>query len=283
MLLTNDDGYTARGLLTLRDALLDAGYEVMVVAPEQNHSGRSHGVGTSTEPLRLLPQPSGAATSFSCSGSPADCVRVAVLGDLLPRPDIVVSGMNHGANAGEDIHYSATVAAAAEAALLGLPAIAVSQHGPESDVPFLADSPLMFPHAGYVVALIAWTLDNGLPDAAMLNVNLPHGADAQVASVCPVGRRDWAQARVSVEVVDSGGYAAHLWTMGPPEIDAPGTDFALLKQGNATINVLSAARGLHDTFDVHGPHLATAPRGLRPVSDGHQVVGVHCGPAHLGG
>ena len=263
VLLTNDDGHEATGLTLLRDVLVQAGCDVMVAAPDTNHSARAHAVHTSVEPLRVVRRDSEGVPTLVCSGSPADCVRIGILGRLIPQPDVVISGINHGANAGEDIHYSGTVAAAAEAALLGLPAVAVSQHGDDIGIPFLSGNPVRFPHLDYVADVVRWVFDHGLPKGVLLNVNLPNDQAAEDATLCAVGRRDWARSEVSVEVASGNSYAADMWAAQPPAKLDEGSDFVSLLAGNATIAALSVAGGLHDVLDIHRSHLESIPVKLR--------------------
>ena len=122
ILLSNDDGYAAPGLTVLAQALRNIA-EVVVVAPERNRSGASNSL-TLDRPLRLNHVE---ADVYAVDGTPADCVNLALTGAVDARPDLVISGINAGENLGEDVLYSGTVAAAMEGALLGLPAIAISQ------------------------------------------------------------------------------------------------------------------------------------------------------------
>src|SRR5919106_1604310 len=127
VLLTNDDGITATGLNVLRQALLEVpGIELAVIAPDSNRSATARSI-TFREPLEVEEVEFGDGTSgFATSGTPVDCVRFAALGLIELEPELIVSGINHGANLGDDITYSGTVAAALEGIMLGLPAIAVS-------------------------------------------------------------------------------------------------------------------------------------------------------------
>src|SRR6478752_791485 len=127
VLLSNDDGYSSRGIAALRTAL-GRHFDVVVVAPETEQSATSHSLSLH-RPLRLRETEPGV---FAIDGTPADCVYVALhsIGRILPRaPALVVSGINHGPNLGQDVFYSGTVAAAREGALRGLPALAASTHG----------------------------------------------------------------------------------------------------------------------------------------------------------
>ena len=128
ILLSNDDGYFAPGLAALAEALSGLG-EVVVVAPEQNRSGASNSL-TLDRPLHLKKAANG---FYFVNGTPTDCVHLAVTGMLDDLPDIIVSGINHGANMGDDTIYSGTVAAATEGYLLGIPSIAISLTSFESN------------------------------------------------------------------------------------------------------------------------------------------------------
>ena len=132
VLLTNDDGIQAKGLQAARRALQDVpGLELAVIAPDSNRSATARSI-TTRRPLWVEEVDFGDGTSgFATDGTPVDCVRFAALGLIEFKPDLIVSGINHGANLGDDITYSGTVAAALEGILLGIPAIAVSQQSPE--------------------------------------------------------------------------------------------------------------------------------------------------------
>lgn len=124
ILLTNDDGIDSEGIRKLALALRSKGkYKVTVMAPDKNHSGISHAISFLGGPLKISKREE---DTWSCSGYPADCVIVALLGALPERPDLVISGINQGANLGTDISYSGTAAAARQASLMGVPAIALS-------------------------------------------------------------------------------------------------------------------------------------------------------------
>src|SRR5213080_3687745 len=128
VLLTNDDGIQARGLNALRRALLEIpGIEVAVIAPDSNRSATARSI-TTREPLWVEEIEFGDGTSgFATDGTPVDCVRFATLGLISFQPELIVSGINHGSNLGDDITYSGTVAAALEGIVLGIPAIAISK------------------------------------------------------------------------------------------------------------------------------------------------------------
>ncbi len=180
-LLTNDDGYLALGLGSLARAVSGLG-AVDIVAPDREQSATSHSL-TMHHPLRVRDVRPGTKT---VDGTPTDCVALA-LGELLAeRPDVVLSGVNHGANLGDDVLYSGTVAAAMEATILGVPAIAISYVGrdPES---IEAWEPLL------TRLLRRLVRPDGFPDQTLLNVNLPEVAPGDVAGirVTTLGRRTY--------------------------------------------------------------------------------------------
>ncbi len=178
ILATNDDGVHAPGLRMLEAALAEVG-DVWTIAPEGPQSAQSHSL-TLHKPLRLKPR---GERRWAASGTPTDCVFLAV-NHLLPRPpDLVVSGINHGANIGSDVTYSGTVAAVLEAALMGLPGIAFSHL--DHRAPDFTDG------AAYATHIAREVLDRGLPDGVHLNVNFPAVAagEAKGVKVTELGRR----------------------------------------------------------------------------------------------
>lgn len=173
ILLTNDDGINSPGLAVLRRALEPLG-EVLTVAPLHNMSGVARGI-TIGRPLRVSAVEVEGCAGLAVDGTPVDCVRVGLLGVLGPAPDVIVSGVNLGGNMGNDVTYSGTVGAALEAALHGLPAVAVSietrePHHLEAETPLLT-------------ALVDRVLLAPLPDGVVLNVNLPDLPPAQMGGV----------------------------------------------------------------------------------------------------
>jgi 5'-nucleotidase len=176
ILLTNDDGIGAPGIAVLRRALDGLG-EVTTIAPDRNTSAVARGI-TIERPLHLVPVGFGDGfQGLACDGTPSDCVRVGLLGVRCPTPDLVVSGVNLGANMGADVTYSGTVGAALEAALRGRPALAFSV---ESRTPgWLPESEPIF--RGMVERVIA----RGLPRHSILNVNLPDRPLAEIKDIRP--------------------------------------------------------------------------------------------------
>ena len=165
ILVTNDDGITAPGIKSLVSVARKFG-EVVVVAPDSPQSGMGHAI-TLTKPLRLNPSDMfEGVTSFECSGTPADCVKIAVDKVLDRKPDLCISGINHGSNSSINVIYSGTMSAAVEAALEGIPSIGFSL----CDFAYDAD----FSVARYAAEkVITQVLKNGLADKTLLNVNVP--------------------------------------------------------------------------------------------------------------
>ena len=160
ILISNDDGYQAQGLRTLAAALADLA-EIIVVAPDRNRSGASSSLTLET-PLRVEQvEPN----VYYVNGTPTDCVHIAITGLLEPDPDMVISGINHGANLGDDVLYSGTVAAAMEGRFLGVPALAVS---------LVLDEDGNFGTAAAVTRrLVERMIEDPLPKDTILNVNVP--------------------------------------------------------------------------------------------------------------
>ncbi|MEW5735863.1 MAG: 5'/3'-nucleotidase SurE [Thermodesulfobacteriota bacterium] len=173
ILLTNDDGIHAPGLLALEE-VLRARHEVTVVAPDRERSAISHAI-TLNVPLRAIVQNSGRARAFAVTGTPADCVKLALLELLESPPDIVLSGVNPGPNVGVNLNYSGTVSAAKEAAILGHKAIAVSVAG--------RDGKAFAPAAEFAEALARKVMEKGLPRGVFLNVNYPDAEPSAVQGV----------------------------------------------------------------------------------------------------
>jgi 5'-nucleotidase len=174
ILLTNDDGIYAEGLWALHEALRSS-HEVTVVAPDRERTAVSHGI-TLHQPLRACSVAlNGHSRGYAVNGTPADCVKLGILEILGSKPDLVLSGVNPGANVGVNINYSGTVAAAKEAALGGIPAIAASIAGGE---------PYHFETAARFVARLASTVARqGLAPGTFLNVNVPNVPREAVAGV----------------------------------------------------------------------------------------------------
>jgi len=165
ILVCNDDGYRSKGILELTRLAGEFG-EVVVVAPTTGQSGMSHAV-TLNHPIRLKSSAMhNGFLAYACSGTPADCVKIALNQILDRKPDLVLSGINHGSNASVSLFYSGTVAAAIEACMNGIPSIALSvdDHSPEADFTLAVK---------YARPLIKRIIESGLPTGTCLNVNFP--------------------------------------------------------------------------------------------------------------
>src|SRR5881398_1829899 len=176
VLLTNDDGIEAAGLQALRRALLALpGLELAVIAPDGNRSAMARSI-TTRRPLWVQEVDFGDGTvGYATDGTPVDCVRLARLGLIEGfEADLVISGVNHGSNLGDDITYSGTVAAALEAIVLGLPGIAVSQQSSACELDFRAGSAFDFSAAvAFTARLVAELQSVPLPTGTLLNINVP--------------------------------------------------------------------------------------------------------------
>src|SRR5213083_2329929 len=178
VLLTNDDGIQAAGLHAMRRALLEIpAIELAVIAPDSNRSATARSI-TTREPLWVDEIEFEDGTSgFATDGTPVDCVRFAALGLVEFQPELIVSGINHGSNLGDDITYSGTVAAALEGIVLGIPAIAVSQQAERGVVDFRAgrrwEADDFAQAAAFVARMVAEAERLPMPSGTLLNVNCP--------------------------------------------------------------------------------------------------------------
>jgi 5'/3'-nucleotidase len=236
VLLTNDDGIGAEGLHALRRALLgiDA-IEVHVIAPDSNRSATARSITTRSplwvEEIRFDDGTSG----FATEGTPVDCVRFAELGLLGDRPDLIVSGINHGANLGDDITYSGTVAAAFEGIVLGLPAIAVSQQSAQGEMGFMPGRQFDFSvAAGLTAELVRLIAETSLPDGTLLNVNCPAG-DPTGIEVTRLGKRLYDDELKLVDSDDDGRRRYKIYGFEPSFEDESGTDLAAVARGRISL------------------------------------------------
>jgi len=247
VLLTNDDGIDAAGLQRMRSELLKlAAVELTVIAPDGNRSAIGRGI-TFKRPVRVVPYPfEHGPPGWAIDGTPVDCVRLAELGlDGVQRPDLVVSGINHGANMGDDISYSGTVAAALEGVVLGIPAIAVSQEWTRERRPF--DEQDRFGQAARFVAALVGQLDRiPLDPGTMLNVNVP-AVRATSVDVTNVGRRVYYDTlQPDGEVGPDGARSYVLYNAEPGYEPQPNTDVQAVGEGRIAITPLHLDLTHHD-------------------------------------
>lgn len=237
ILVSNDDGVTAPGIKVLATELATIA-EINVVAPDRNRSGASNSL-TLRDPLRVKQLDNG---YYSVEGTPTDCVHLALTGFLEPVIDIVVSGINEGANLGDDVLYSGTVAAAMEGRYLGLPAIAVSMVGEHN---------LNYQTAAVIAKQLVVKLSrNKLPSQTILNVNVPNLPLAEIKGlqVTRLGTRHGAEPMV--KEYDPRGRP--IYWVGPPGLEAdagPGTDFHAINSGYVSITPLHLDMTHYKIFD----------------------------------
>src|SRR3954467_5209642 len=181
ILLTNDDGIGAVGLQDLRRALRELdGVDVSVIAPDSNRSATARSI-TTRSPLTVDEvEFEDGDLGYPTDGTPADCVRFAELRLVGGRPDLIVSGINHGANLGDDITYSGTVAAAFEGIVLGIPAGAFSQQSSGGGMGYVSGHFDFGAVAAFAAELVRNLLDRAMPEATLINVNCPAGEPAGV-------------------------------------------------------------------------------------------------------
>jgi 5'-nucleotidase len=227
IMVTNDDGIHAPGINALAAALRELG-EVTVVAPDRERSAAGHSL-TLHSPLRVFELREG---FYAVDGTPTDCVNMGIHSLMPTKPDLVVSGINHGPNLGDDITYSGTVAAAMEANLMGIPAIAVSlatfeRHGHFDDA------------AQVAVRIARRVLAEGLPADTFLNVNIPDCPGAEMGA--PLITRQGTRSFIGtiVDKTDPRG-RKYFWigSEEPAFNDDPGTDFHALNRRHVSITPL---------------------------------------------
>jgi 5'-nucleotidase len=225
-LLSNDDGYSAPGLNALARALRPLG-DLDVVAPERNRSGASNSL-TLDRPLHAWRAENG---FYYIDGTPTDCVHLAITGLVENKPDMVIAGINHGANLGDDVLYSGTVAAAIEGRFLGVPAIAVSVTG-RSGKHFDGA-------AAWVVKIIERLVRDPLPADTILNVNIPDVPPEQIVGIEATRLGYRHQAEAMIRATDPLGHPVY-W-IGAPGLEADagaGTDFDAIRRNHVSITPL---------------------------------------------
>jgi 5'-nucleotidase len=244
VLLTNDDGIEADGLQALRRALVAVpSVELAVIAPDGNRSAMARSI-TTRRPLWVEEVDfTDGTVGYATDGTPVDCVRLANLGLVEGfEAELVVSGINHGSNLGDDITYSGTVAAALEAIVLGLPGIAVSQQSVARELDFRAGSAFDFELAANFTARLVAELQNvPLPTGTLLNINVPGAAPAGV-TVAALGKRIY---RDELALVDEdsahptrGRRQYRIYGDASFERDETGTDLAAIAAGQIAVTPL---------------------------------------------
>ena len=234
ILVSNDDGYLATGINALACALSRVA-DIVVVAPDRNHSGASNSLTLHT-PLRIHEVEE---NRYFVNGTPSDCVHLALSGFLDFDPDIVVSGVNHGANLGDDVIYSGTVAAAMEGRFLGFPAIAVSLAGNRCT---------HFDTAARVACeLIARLQKNPLPSDVILNVNVPDRPYEELTGITATRLGFRHRSEPLVRSKDPHGRTIYwIGPAGTGQDAGPGTDFEAVEKGAVAVTPLKVDLTRHE-------------------------------------
>ena len=248
ILISNDDGFQAPGIVALYDALKDVA-EVEVVAPEHNNSAKSNAL-TLHSPLYVHR----AANGFRyVNGTPADCVHIALTGLLGYKPDLVVSGINNGANMGDDTIYSGTVGAAMEGYLFGIPAIAFSQteKGWQHLEAAANKARELVLHMRALTGKQPW----------LLNVNIPSLPEEKMLppKVCRLGRRHAAE-KVITQTSPRGETMYWIGSAGAALDEGEGTDFHATAQGHIAITPLKVDLTDHEALKYWGQTVGSVPR-----------------------
>lgn len=245
ILVSNDDGYMAKGVKELISMLVPYG-EVVAVCPDQGRSGQSMAL-TFDAPLRIKEEksPVEGAKLYSCNGTPVDCVKISCYSVLNGRkPDLVVAGINHGSNASVNVLYSGTMGSVQEGATWGIPSIGFSLTTHDPDADFSAVRPV-------VAALVPHLLDEGLPKGVFVNVNVPAGvADAPVA-ICRECKAHWSEEYKRYEDPMGRPFFMLSGHMINDEPESPDTDLYALAHARTSVVFESLDR--------------TAPRSLLPT------------------
>lgn len=244
IMVTNDDGIHASGICALAEAMAELG-TVTVVAPDREQSAVGHSL-TLHSPLRVFKLRKG---WYAVDGTPTDCVNMGIHNMLPVKPDLVVSGINHGANLGDDVTYSGTVAAAMEANLMGIPAIAFSLATFEPSNNFADAARIAIQVARQVIA-------NGLPADTFLNVNIPDFPFDRIMP--PLITRQGKRSFIGkiVDKTDPRG-RKYFWigSEEPQNHDEPGTDFHAINRRHVSITPLHLDLTNHKSVAILGEWL----------------------------
>jgi 5'-nucleotidase len=241
VLVTNDDGIGAKGLNALRKALAEVPeLDLSVIAPDSNRSATARSI-TTRSPLWVEEINFDDGTSgFATDGTPVDCVRFADLGLTgEERPDLIVSGINHGANLGDDITYSGTVAAALEGIVLGIPAIAVSQQSGAKEMDFRLGRQFDFEvAAAFTAQVVRGVAEHPIPDDTLVNINCPAGEPSGV-EVTHLGKRLYNDELKLVDEDAEGSRRRYeIYGFEPSFEDEEGSDLSAIAQGRISVSTL---------------------------------------------
>jgi 5'-nucleotidase len=241
ILITNDDGYQAKGILSLVEALKDLG-DIIVFAPSMHQSGMSSAI-TSSIPLRArLHKTEDNVTTYICNGTPVDCVKLAFDSFLDRKPDLLVSGINHGSNSAISVLYSGTMGATIEGCIFGVPSFGMSLTDFKSDADFTGAQQVAH-------AVAEQVLQNGLPESICLNVNVPKG---QVKGIKITKQTPGKWVNEFVKSEDPSGRSIY-WLTGQFDNKAPDnqdTDEWALTNGYAAIVPVKIDMTAHDYIPI---------------------------------
>jgi 5'-nucleotidase len=235
VLLTNDDGIQATGLHVMRRALLEVpGVELAVIAPDSNRSATARSITTRT-PLWVDEFEFGdGTTGHATDGTPVDCVRFAALGLIEFKPELIVSGINHGSNLGDDITYSGTVAAALEGIVLGIPAVALSQQSSGGGMGYVSGRFDFGVAAPFAAQLVRRLIEEPMPPETLVNVNFPAG-EASGVDVTKLGKRLYDDELKLVSEDEQGRRHYEIYGFEPSYRDEAGTDLNAVAQGRISV------------------------------------------------
>jgi len=253
VLVTNDDGIGAEGIQALRRSLRELDdVEVHVMAPDSNRSATARSI-TTRSPLWVEEvEFDDGDTGFATDGTPVDCVRFADLGLLGEKPELIVSGINHGANLGDDITYSGTVAAAFEGIILGIPAIAISLQSGPGNMGFQPGRGFDFGFAAALAArLVEKIRSEPLSEGTLLNVNVPAG-EPEGVEVTKLGKRLYDDELKLVEEDSDGRRRYKIYGFEPSYEDEPGTDLVAVAKNRVALTPIHFDLTHHDGLDGLG-------------------------------
>ena len=237
ILISNDDGVQAQGIQELTRMMRLLG-DVVVVAPDGPRSAASCSISPiSVVTVKLLKEEEGLKI-YQCSGTPTDCVKLALDGLLTRKPDLVVSGINHGDNASVSMHYSGTVGAALEACMKAVPAIAFSLRTHKQQCDFR-------PYEEVIMQTARYVLKEGLPEDVLINVNFPEVEALKGMRVCRVGRGRWMK---EMKQVGEGAYqlTGYFQNLEP---EAEDTDYWALDHGYAAVSPVQLDMTAYEFLD----------------------------------
>lgn len=252
ILLTNDDGIQAQGLQELRRALRRlADIELAVIAPDSNRSATARSI-TTREPLWVEEVGfEDGTTGYATDGTPVDCIRFAELGLLEFKPELIVAGINHGANLGDDVTYSGTVAAALEGVVLGIPAIALSQVMERRGQTYRDLGSVDFgPAAAFGAALVEKAAQEGFPEGTLFNVNFPPPSrgEFQGVEVTTLGKRIYRD-KLELETEEPGRRKYRIYGDDPSYHREEGTDFSAIAAGKISVTPVHFKLTAHRELD----------------------------------